>query len=107
VGDYCPGHREKFQISDFQFSIFNLDTALALRVSRRRLQTLRIGDAGTIQSKPQPTQGSSRTSFYSHNESIERWSELISTRNGPVALHVQWLGVKPFDKLRALWSEGP
>ena len=39
--------REKFQISDFQFSIFN-PGKLAARVQLRRLQRLRIGDAQNL-----------------------------------------------------------
>jgi hypothetical protein len=41
----------KFQISDFQFSIFNPGT-LAARVQLRRLQRLRIGDGQNLRCAP-------------------------------------------------------
>jgi hypothetical protein len=43
--------REKFQISDFQFSIFN-PGKLAARVQLRRLQRLRIGDGQDLRCAP-------------------------------------------------------
>jgi hypothetical protein len=66
--------REKFQISDFQFSIFNPGT-LAARVQLRRLQRLRIGDVQNLRRAPAnaPVLSALRCELQCSGSSLRPW----------------------------------